>query len=78
MSCNGEERGTSGTPHSITSTSSSSSGFANINFTQEVLDEVSRQKKSLNKHKLEQSKNGNEHHLTLLNLVLDSPLKGMK
>ena len=54
MSYQDDERDAKGgTPHSVTSTSSSGSSFANIDYSQEMLDEVSRQKVLLKKHKLE-------------------------
>ena len=68
MSCDGDKRGTIGhTPESVASTCSSS-GFSKTDLTQEMLDDISKQRISLKKHKLEQQlKTERQHHLAVLN-----------
>ena len=72
------ERGaTGGTLHSVTSTSSSSSGFANIGLIQGMWNKESRQKISSRNHKLEWNlMKQTEHHFALLNLYLKETFQG--
>ena len=74
-----EERdATGGIPHSVTSISTSSSGFANIAFTQKMLDEVNR-KKSLKKDKSEkQVMRKRKHNLVLLNSYFNKAWKSIE